>query len=132
MSKPSNHQSIINQLLYSPFDLLLILLTESIIQKFYHSFQTDNFIRSILNFLIKLIITIIISLIFYMAIQNLSSFQIKREFIFLIMFLLIMIPTFIVLILMEKFFNNQKLIGKNHLNRMINSINNSKMFLKKL
>ncbi|KAH9420292.1 hypothetical protein DERP_011207 [Dermatophagoides pteronyssinus] len=110
MSKPSNHQSIINQLLYSPFDLLLILLTESIIQKFYHSFQTDNFIRSILNFLIKLIITIIISLIFYMAIQNLSSFQIKREFIFLIMFLLIMIPTFIMLILMEQFFNNQKLI----------------------
>lgn len=128
MSKPSNHQSIINQLLYSPFDLLLILLTESIIQKFYHSFQTDNFILSILNFLIKLIITIIISLIFYMAIQNLSSFQIKREFIFLIMFLLIMIPTFIMLILMDQFFNNQKLIGKNHLNRMINSINNSKMF----
>ncbi|KAH7638401.1 hypothetical protein HUG17_2434 [Dermatophagoides farinae] len=85
------------------FDFILILLAESIIRYFYRSFQTNNFP-----------ITIVISLTFYMAIQH-HRIQIKRELIYLIMFLLIMIPTFTFLVLMEKFSNlfyDKQLIGE--------------------
>ncbi|KAH9517604.1 hypothetical protein DERF_008262 [Dermatophagoides farinae] len=96
------------------FDFILILLAESIIRYFYRSFQTNNFRVSIFYFLINIAITIVISLTFYMAIQH-HRIQIKRELIYLIMFLLIMIPTFTFLVLMEKFSNlfyDKQLIGE--------------------